>query len=236
MRTRKGTRVYAIGDVHGRHDLLVELLTLIVNHWEASLTHPRRVELIFLGDVIDRGPDSARCLELVADLVERGAAMMLKGNHEDMLLESVSGNPAAIQAWLRHGGLETLASYSIDPPREGEDTWDFTERLLEQIPSRHLDVLRAAPTSHRCGTYFFVHAGVKPGIPLDKQRPVDLYSIRREFTGCHDWHGAMIVHGHEIVDKGMVLPNRIACDTGAYASGHLTCACLEDETISFIET
>lgn len=192
--------------------------------------------MIFLGDVIDRGPDSARCLELVVDLVERGAAMILRGNHEDMLLESASGNPAAIQAWLGHGGLKTLISYDIDPPRDGEDTWDFTQRLLEQIPSRHLDVLRAAPLSYRCGSYFFVHAGVKPGVPLDKQRPVDLYSIRQEFTRSQNWHGAMIVHGHEIVDTGLVLPNRIACDTGAYASGHLTCACLEDTAISFIET
>ena len=235
-RTRRGERIYAIGDVHGRHDLLRELLRRIVEHWEKSDPPKRNVKLVFLGDIIDRGPASDRCLKLVQRLIRGGGVELLRGNHEDMLIEAAAANPAAVQAWLANGGDATLASFGIDPPLPGEDSFDFAERLIAGIPPAVLDMLRAAPAFTTSGDYFFVHAGVRPGVPLDRQVVEDLYSIRQDFTASERWHGAVIVHGHSIVDEIEIRHNRISCDTGAYRTGLLSCLCLQDEQQEIITT
>ena len=235
-RTADGERIYAVGDVHGRADLLVELMRLLIDHYPAMRPPPSRVTLLFLGDIIDRGPDSAACLRIIRDLCEAEGARMLLGNHEDMMLASLDGNPEAQAAWLRNGGLATLHSYGIAPPSTDEDSFDFGERLTRGIPQQHVAFLRSLETSYRSGSYFFAHAGVRPGIPLHKQAPEDLYSIRSEFTESDAWHGAVIVHGHSIVDAVEMRPNRIGCDTGAYASGRLSCVCLQDDLQSVLQT
>ncbi|WP_137680707.1 metallophosphoesterase [Aurantiacibacter suaedae] len=235
-RTAEGERIYAVGDVHGRVDLLVKLLNLIVDHYPAMQPAPRSVTLVFLGDIIDRGPSSAACVRAVHNLCKGPGATMLLGNHEDMMLASIDGNPEAQAAWLQNGGLATLQSYGIAPPSADEDSFDFGERLARGIPDDHVTFLRSLETSYRSGSYFFCHAGVRPGVSLNKQMPEDLYSIRSEFTDSQAWHGAVVVHGHSIVDGVEIRRNRIGCDTGAYASGRLSCICLQDDLQAVLQT
>lgn len=222
-------RIYAVGDIHGRIDLLRDLLQVIIDHYESLPLKANRVKLVFLGDVIDRGPDSAKCVALIRSLVESRGAVLLRGNHEDMLIASLEGNPQAQEAWLRNGGDTCLESYGIAPPRPEEDAFDFAERLSSQLPEDDIAFLRSLPVSYASGDYFFVHAGVRPGVDLPDQDPEDLFSIRDEFTLSENWHGAMVVHGHEIVETVELRSNRIACDTGAYKTGTLSCVCLQDD-------
>ncbi|MEN7538031.1 metallophosphoesterase [Aurantiacibacter flavus] len=235
-RTADGERIYAIGDVHGRNDLLMRLLRLIVDHYPTLHPAPQRMTLVFLGDVIDRGPASAACLRTVSGLCESNAATMLLGNHEDMMLASLDGNPDAQAAWIGNGGLATLRSYGIDPPGPEEDSFDFAERLARGVPEDQVAFLRSLETTYRSGSYFFTHAGVRPGVALHKQEPEDLYSIRADFTESEAWHGAVVVHGHSIVDAVEMRHNRIGCDTGAYASGRLSCVCLQDDLRAVLQT
>jgi serine/threonine protein phosphatase 1 len=235
-RPAKGERVYAVGDVHGRHDLLVQLLDKVIRHYPTLTPTPSKITLLFLGDIIDRGPDSRRCIELIKRLVETAQAKLLLGNHEDMLLASIDGDGLAQQAWMRNGGLATLESYGVKPPQESEDAFDFAARLKEGIPPDHVHFLRSLGVSYSSGTYFFVHAGVRPGVRISRQEHTDLYSIREEFTQSEKWHGQVVVHGHSIVDEVDVRPNRIACDTAAYETGRLSCVCLQDANVSVIST
>ena len=235
-RPAKGERVYAIGDVHGRHDLLVQLLNVIIQHYPTLHPEPSKMTLIFLGDVIDRGPESRRCLEVIQRLVDSAQARMLLGNHEDMLLASLDGNGVAQEAWLSNGGLATLSSYGIEPPDSSEDAFDFAARLQEAIPAEQVRFLRSLDVSYSSGSYFFVHAGVKPGVRISRQDERDLFSIREEFTQSEKWHGQVVVHGHSIVDTVDVRHNRIACDTAAYATGRLSCVCLQETHVSVLST
>ena len=225
--TRPGERVYAIGDIHGRHDLFRSLLKKIVTHWETGPGDFSRVELVLLGDIIDRGPDSAACLNLAYKLVTGSRALLLRGNHEDLLLNSIDGNAMAQDIWLDHGGAAFLDSFGIAPPRQAEDSFDFGERLGAAVPGHLVAMLRAAPLSFRSGDYIFVHAGVRPGVPFERQEAQDLMCIRDEFTQSDRDHGAVIVHGHSIVEEVECHPNRIAVDTGAYDSGRLSSICLD---------
>ena len=235
-RPAKGERVYAIGDIHGRHDLLVQLLNKVIRHYPTLKPTPSKITLLFLGDIIDRGPHSQRCLELIKRLVEKAQARLLLGNHEDMMLASVDGDGIAQKAWMRNGGLATLNSYGIDPPHESEDSFDFAARLKESIPEDHVRFLRSLDVSYSSGSYFFVHAGVRPGVRIAKQEDEDLYSIRDEFTTSEKWHGQVGVHGQSIVDEVDVRHNRIACDTAAYETGRLSCVCLQDANVSVLST
>lgn len=234
--TRKGERVYAIGDIHGRHDLFHELIAAIVRHWEVSPRTFDRVEMVLLGDIIDRGPDSALCLKLAHDLVTGSHVRLLRGNHEDLLLKSIAGHPTAQKIWLENGGDAFIANFDIAPPRPGEDSIDFGERIAAAVPAQYVTMLEQAPLTFRSGDYLFVHAGVRPGVPLDRQNEQDLLFIRGEFTQSDRRHGAVIVHGHSIVDKVEIHPNRIAIDTGAYASGRLSCICIDGRRREVIHT
>ena len=235
-RPAKGERVYAIGDVHGRHDLLVQLLNTVIRHYPTLEPNPSKITLLFLGDIIDRGPDSRRCLTLIRRLVDKAQAKMLMGNHEDMMLASLEGDGIAQQAWIRNGGLATLKSYGVEPPADHEDSFDFAARLKESIPKEDVDFLRSLDVSYSSGSYFFVHAGVRPGVRIAKQEEEDLYSIREEFTESERWHGQVVVHGHSIVEEVDVRHNRIACDTAAYETGRLSCVCLQDANVSVLST
>lgn len=227
IRTASKERVYAIGDVHGRHDLLKLLLKKIVKHWESSDGQFSRVKMIFLGDIIDRGPMSRECLELVESLVRKSKCILILGNHEDLLLRSIEGDEDAQRIWLENGGEATLESFGIAPPRHEEDGIDFGDRLAKAIPQNLRTLMKEAPTHVESGDYFFVHAGVRPGIALSKQSDYDKFFIRNEFTESKDWHGAVVVHGHSIVENVELRPNRIAVDTGAFQTGKLSCICLD---------
>ena len=217
----EGIRIYAVGDIHGRADLLKEKFAVI----DADIARNpigRPIE-VFLGDYIDRGPQSAHTLDL---LIERGLhreTVLLKGNHEAFLLE-VLRDPAKLEDWRQFGGLQTLMSYGIQPmlnPDSAERA-DLIRALTEVMPNHHLKLLESLKPSFVCGDFFFVHAGVRPGIPLREQQENDLLWIRNEFLDSDENFGKFIVHGHTPVQKPDVRPNRINIDTGAYATGNLT--------------
>ena len=220
-RLPEGIRIYAFGDIHGRSDLLKKMFTVI----DADIARnpvDRPIE-VFLGDYIDRGPDSAQTLDL---LIERGLdreTVFLKGNHEAYFLE-VLRDPTKLEDWRQFGGLQTLMSYGIQPtlnPDAAEQT-DLISALNEAVTGDHLSFLQSLKTTFVCGDFFFVHAGVRPGIPLNEQQETDLLWIRNEFLDSDENFGKFIVHGHTPVREPDIRPNRINIDTGAYATGNLT--------------
>lgn len=226
----EGQRIYAIGDVHGREDLLVETLQRV---WRdvAHRPHPHP-HIVMLGDYIDRGPDSRGVLDVLIGL--RASDMpstCLLGNH-DAAIEEYLAEPEGLDRslhWLhpRMGGDKTLASYGVPDasPLDPVATRDAFERAL---PASHRDFIRTCDLYCEIGSYLFVHAGIRPGIPLEKQSRDDLIWIREPFLSSKIDFGYRVVHGHTIVKAAENRRNRIAIDTGAYASGNLTCLILED--------
>ena len=223
--TGQGERVYAIGDIHGRFDLLGALLRAIQEDSNRRL--PNATRLVFLGDAIDRGPDSAAVLRALHRASSFEGVTVLRGNHEAALLDCARAEREAIRAWPAYGGDATLASFGIAPCGAEEAPLDFARRLIEGVGRPLLDWLRTCPTSTRSGDYFFCHAGVRPRVPLDRQSDEDLLWIREDFTASTAYHGAVIVHGHSECDAIELLPNRINLDTGAYRTGVLSAIGLE---------
>lgn len=234
--TAESERVYAIGDIHGRYDLFRKIIVKIITHWESTPQTFQKIRIVLLGDLIDRGPASSECLEFAHQLVSFSKVELLRGNHEDLLLKSMAGNAVAQEIWVANGGLAFLSNFDIAPPKEGEDSFDFAERLNRAMPEHLITMLNNAPLTCRSGDYLFTHAGVKPGVSLRKQKEQDLLFIRQEFTQSSRWHGAVIVHGHTIVESVEMHPNRIAVDTGAHASGRLSCICLEGRRRQILHT
>jgi len=232
----EGSRIYAIGDIHGRADLLDQLLALI----DEDSAHDRSavVHLIYLGDYIDRGPDSAAVLERLAtghsDFAHVG---LVRGNHEEMLLRFLE-EPSTGPAWLQLGAPETLSSYGIDPLKavRKDGYAELSRQLNEALPAHHLALLERLSSSITIGDYFFCHAGVRPGVPLDQQRPEDLAWIRSAFLDAKCDFGKVVVHGHTPTERPDFRPNRINIDTRAYASGRLTCLVLEGSTRRILST
>ena len=224
--TGPGERVYCIGDVHGRHDLLVAIHRMIERD-AAGFDGGRTV--VYLGDLVDRGMDSR---EVVEELLRRPLpdceSVFLMGNHEQTMLDFLS-HPEQAADWLSWGGRETLASYGVRLPlgMEKPDVVEIRDELLSRIPEDHVEFLRSMPFSHASGDYLFVHAGIRPGVPLQEQSDSDLLWIRNEFLEDDREHGFVVVHGHTITDDVHVKPNRIGIDTGAYCTGVLTCLVLE---------
>jgi serine/threonine protein phosphatase 1 len=216
-----GIRIYALGDIHGRADLLKQMFAVI----DADIARnpaPRPIE-VFLGDYIDRGPDSDYALDLLIERSRSRETVFLKGNHEAYFLE-VLRDPAKLEDWRRFGGLQTLMAYGIQPslnPSAAEQT-ELIGALLEAVPGDHLRFLRSLKPSFECGDFYFVHAGVRPGIPLNEQQEQDLLWIRDEFLNSNENFGKFIVHGHTPVREPDMRTNRINIDTGAYATGNLT--------------
>lgn len=221
-----GTRVYAIGDIHGRRDLLVDLLRRIEMDAE---TAPTRRVLVFLGDYIDRGPDSAGVLARLAQGPPNGFDMVcLKGNHEDMMDRFLAGDPAAAAHWLANGGWETLQSFGLDTAEPGA--------LADALSPAQTTFLAGLITLHREGDYVFVHAGVAPGTPLSRQDDRDLMWIRGRFLDANTPFGAFVVHGHTITREPDVTEHRIGIDTGAYHTNRLTALVLEGADRRFLFT
>jgi serine/threonine protein phosphatase 1 len=230
------TRVYAVGDIHGRLDLLTEINQLI--HEDAYARQAPRNVVVYLGDYIDRGPQSREVIDELIDHPLPGFEQVhLIGNHEDSLLRFLADAQIG-PAWLEYGGLATLHSYRVKTidPRSTRDLLRAQEELREKLPDRHLRFLRGLSPWHVEGDYYFVHAGVRPGVPLDGQVPEDFLWIRDTFLESNAEFGKIIVHGHTITDDPVVRHNRIGIDTGAFASGKLTCLVLEGEAWSFIQT
>lgn len=234
----EGSRVYAVGDIHGRADLLARLLVRIAKDAEQAAAVDRRV-LVFLGDYVDRGPDSARVLDILLEGIPLGfEAVFLMGNHEQFMLDFLDKGLMG-ESWLSNGGRATFSSYGLDAVGFllGTATLsDLRAELQETLPASHRAFLDGLRLSHREGDYFFVHAGVRPGVPLESQDPFDLLWIRGSFLASREDFGAVVVHGHSIEPEPEVRANRIGIDTGAYQSGRLTCLVLEGQGRRFIAT
>ena len=231
-----GLRIYAVGDIHGRVDLL-RILHHIIAEDDDGRMHERLV--VYLGDYVDRGLDSRGVIDFLLD--EHPVELpfvALKGNHEEMMLrflEDISVGPG----WLEYGGAATLLSYGVSLSGSISDTQtlvDAQRRLAESVPPRHIDFMREAPLYYEAGDYLFVHAGIRAGVPIDAQRAEDLLWIRGEFLRSRADHGCVVVHGHSISRKAEFRPNRIGIDTGAYATGVLTCLVLEGAKRRLLQT
>ncbi len=225
-----GVRIYAIGDVHGRADLLQSLLTVI----DADLARsaPERAIQVFLGDYVDRGPDSRAVIDLLIERSKSHETVCLKGNHEVFLLE-VLKDPARLEEWRRYGGLLTLVSYGINPTMNPtpEQQIELIEGLRQALPPEHLSFLQQLRPSFACGDFFFAHAGVKPGVALERQKEEDLLWIREEFLEFERRFGKYVVHGHTPVSVPDIRSNRINIDTGAYATGNLTLLTIQGDSL-----
>jgi serine/threonine protein phosphatase 1 len=232
-RVPEGFRVYAVGDIHGRLDLLDPLLARI----DADLAgHAAEMSLqIFLGDYIDRGDASAQVIDRLIQRSETIPTICLKGNHEACLLEFLE-DPEILNAWARNGGLTTLLSYGVEPVLSADQGTraSLSAALAETMPASHMAFLSSLPLMFACGDFLFVHAGVRPGVSLARQREEDLLWIRDAFL-CHEApFEKVIVHGHTPVIEPQVRANRINIDTGAYATGRLTCLRLEGEDVRIL--
>lgn len=216
-----GVRIYAFGDIHGRADLLKKMFTVI--DADVSRSPVERPIEVYLGDFIDRGPYSRETLDLLIERSQTHEIVCLKGNHEAYYLE-VLRDPSKFDEWRQFGGLQTLMSYGVQPslnPSAAEQV-DLIEALKAAIPHDHMQFLQSLKPSFLCGDFFFVHAGVRPGIPIDEQQERDLLWIRNEFLDSEEDFGKFVVHGHTPVRAPDIRANRANIDTGAYATGNLT--------------
>lgn len=232
----EGQRIYAIGDIHGRLDLLDQLIVKIE---EDNASRKRvRTQIIFLGDLCDRGPDSRGVIERVMQLAKASPDVrLIAGNHEELLIRSWDGDRRSAGLINRVGGRETMLSYGVDETKYDEaDIDELLEMFVAHIPESHIAFLKAADDWIVAGDYLFVHAGIRPGDAIEEQRTSDLRWIRREFTDFEGDHGMMVVHGHSITEEADIQANRIGIDTGAYASGKLTAIGIEGAEHWFLQT
>lgn len=223
-----GLRVYAVGDIHGRLDLLDRILMQIdADH---AARPPAERHLIFLGDLVDRGPDSAGVVERIRTLAEGDPHVhCLMGNHEEIFLRSIEGDDKALRLFCRIGGRETLISYGVTPEDyERLDYAEVVEQLLARVPAAHRDFLTSLQEILIMGDYVFVHAGIRPGISIAEQKLAETRWIRDPFLDHRAPLEKMVVHGHTVAEEAEMLPHRIGIDTGAYHSDRLTALMLEN--------
>jgi len=229
-----GQRVYAIGDIHGRLDLFEELIGQIERD-DARRGDGCETTVILLGDLVDRGPDSAGVIQTARAWARVRPIRLLAGNHEEMFLKSFT-SLEVLRHFLRFGGKDTLLSYPLDRATYQDLTLEeLQERLPQIVPPGDIAWLEAAEDAIRIGDYLFVHAGIRPGVPLDEQKTSDLRWIRESFIDHTGDHGVVVVHGHTITDAVEELPNRIGIDTGAFMSGRLTALGLEGTQRWYLE-
>ena len=226
----RGVRIYAIGDVHGRADLLERLLSRV----DADIVaHPvPRAIHVLVGDYIDRGPASREVVDLLIDAARTREMFMLRGNH-DVFVKEFLLNPASLREWSQLGGFETLMSYGLKPPLNPDRTTqhELAAALNALLPIAHRHFFDGLIKSFSCGSYFFAHAGVRPGIPLAYQKETDLMWIRDDFLLHEGKFEKIVVHGHTPVREIDIRPNRINIDTGAYATGRLSCLLMERDFV-----
>lgn len=223
----RGWRAYAVGDIHGRLDLLEELLGKI--HDDIARRKSRKILLVFVGDLIDRGPRSAEVVERLRTYEHPGIqTIFLLGNHEEVLLRILGGEADLIAKWRSFGGRECLASYGVDAGQLGGlSEKEALSVVRAAIPEEHVEFLESFDDSCRFGDYLFVHAGIRPGVEIDQQQQSDLRWIREPFLFDDTDHGFVVVHGHTIRPEVETRPNRIGIDTGAYRTGVLTALAVE---------
>jgi serine/threonine protein phosphatase 1 len=226
-------RLYAVGDIHGRADLLEKISRKIDAHLEQNpcARHLR----IFLGDYVDRGPDSRGVIEGLIAIEQRSEAVFLRGNHETFIAEFIN-DPTVLPAWRSLGGLETLASYGVVSPLnpDPEHQLRLAAEFSAALPPGHVQFLGRLRPCFAFDDVFFAHAGVRPGVPLASQSETDLFWIRDEFLQHRRLFEKLVVHGHTPVRTPDVQPNRINIDTGAYVTGQLTCLWIQGNRMGFL--
>ena len=228
-----GMRVYAIGDIHGCLAEMEALLALICADCEGF---QGRLGLVLLGDLVDRGPDSAGCVSRAMQLSNGDSdCHVIMGNHEEAMLSALDGT-ADPRGWLNYGGMQTLESYGIGRAEHFAPGFDLAKRMGEAIPPDQVAFLRGLPNHLIIGDYLFVHAGIRPGIPLEQQDETDLRWIRGGFLDSDVDHPFLVVHGHTISAEPETRANRIGIDTGCYAGGPLTALVLEGTDQRFLQT
>jgi serine/threonine protein phosphatase 1 len=229
----KDVRLYAVGDIHGRADLLEKINRKIDTHLQtnACARHLR----IFLGDYVDRGPDSRGVIESLIAIEQQTEAVFLRGNHETFIPEFIN-KPAVLPTWRSLGGLETMASYGVFSPLNPDPQHQLrlAAEFSAAIPSSHLQFLNRLMPFFAFDGVFFAHAGVRPGVPLSSQSDTDLFWIRDEFLQHRGLFEKIVVHGHTPVRTPDVQPNRINIDTGAYVTGQLTCLWIQGNRMGFL--
>lgn len=230
-----GQRVYCVGDIHGRADLLLQMHEKILFD---TAGYPGKKTIVYLGDYVDRGEQSRQVIEiLLSQPLPDIEAVYLLGNHEQAMLDFMEYPRAKIN-WLSFGGRETLYSYGIPLAYipTTQEVSALTEQLDQILPDSHRSFLQNCSDSYSFGNYYFVHAGILPGVALDEQLLEDKLWIREEFLESERNHGAIIVHGHSIISQPELLLNRINIDTGAYYTGVLTCLVLEGGEQRLLQT
>ncbi|WP_354142533.1 metallophosphoesterase family protein [Bradyrhizobium sp. NP1] len=230
-----GLRIYAIGDIHGRLDLLNVLLSRIEADKAARPT--QKALYVFLGDYIDRGASSRETIDRLIEHGKRNETVFLKGNHELIALKCLSDR-SLFDQWMRLGGVETLISYGVPPEHlaNGKPVAMLQAAFHDALPQAHFRFFRDLQRSFVCGDFFFAHAGVKPRVELSRQKESDLLWIREEFLKSNEDFGKIVVHGHTPAREVEVAPNRINVDTGAFATGLLTCLVIEGASLAVIDT
>lgn len=232
----RGHRAYVVGDIHGRLDLLDQLLARIDEDLKARPV--RKTLLVFVGDLIDRGPHSAQVIERLRTYRRVGVrTIFLLGNHEEVLLRILRGDRALVSSWLRFGGIQCLESYGVNAKelarKRGQEVLAIVQRA---IPHEHVKFLESFMDTCRFGDYLFVHAGIRPGVELEQQSQTDLRWIREPFLFDDTDHGFTVVHGHTIAPAIEERGNRIGIDTGAYRTGVLTALIIDGAQRRFIDT
>jgi serine/threonine protein phosphatase 1 len=225
-----GIRIYAISDIHGCADLLRQMFTVIDR--DLTTIGSMRAIHVFLGDYIDRGPDSRRTIDLLVERGRKHESVFLKGNHEAFLFD-VLRDPSRLQDWRQYGGLQTLASYGLRPslnPDVAEQA-ELIGQFALTIPPHQRHFFDNLRLRFVCGDFFFVHAGIRPGVALAKQQERDLLWIREDFLVSEQRFGKYIVHGHTPVRAPDIRPNRVNIDTGAYATGNLTLLAIQGDSL-----
>lgn len=230
----EGFRVYAIGDVHGRLDLLQKL-------WAEIETDAANIELrkvfVFMGDYVDRGRDSKGVIDFLLELKQNDDVVCLRGNHDQAVLDFIA-DANFYRTWKPFGAPETLLSYGVMPPRfDNEAEFEKARNeFVSNCPQAHVQFLESLPYCYELGGYFFVHAGARPGIPLNEQDPQDMLWIRDDFLFSRGDFEKTVVYGHTPVEKAGLRGSRLAIDTGAYATGRLSAAVLEGQDCRFLTT
>ena len=229
-----GQRVYAVGDIHGRLDLFAPLAEAIEEDADEAAAAGLATTVILLGDLVDRGPDSAAVVAFAREWQRRRPLRILGGNHEEMFLRSFVSLDI-LRHFLRHGGRETLLSYGVDRKAYNAATIEEVQELMRAaVPPEDRDFIAGFEDMIALGDYLFVHAGIDPEVPVGQQKQNDLRWIREPFLSHPEPFGVVVVHGHTIVDEPQDMGNRIGVDTGAYASGRLTALVLEGDSRRYL--
>lgn len=232
-----GRRVYAIGDIHGQAGLLAQLIRLVErDNQERPVAD---TEIVFLGDLIDRGPQSDQVVLLLMQLADHARVTVLLGNHEATMIDVYDGDRENACDWFaQYGGAATIGSFGSDISRiDPADAVGVIAAVRQSVPHQIIDWLRTRPIFYRVGDYYFVHAGIRPGVPLARQQRADLLWIREPFLTSTRKYDALVVHGHTVEGSEPVIrENRIGIDTGAYSTGRLTALGLEGDAIWYLQT